>query len=185
LNGARIEAVFMSWTFARLTAAAAASILLASCAGAPRNDGAPLASIDADGMQQCVPYARLHSGIDIHGDAYTWWEQAAKHFKRSPSPSEGAVIVLANSAHLRGGHVAVVRGVVSAREILVDHANWFNDGAIYVGNPVIDASAAHDWSAVRVWNMRTGSWGIRTYPVRGFIQPAHRSKAMAVAQLVP
>ena len=31
----------------------------------------------ADGYWQCVPFARLMSGIQIFGDARTWWSQAA------------------------------------------------------------------------------------------------------------
>ena len=47
---------------------------------------------------------------------------------------------------------------------------WFDDGKIYVNDPVEDVSKANDWSLVRVWNMRTGSWG-KTYDVQGFIWP--------------
>ena len=57
------------------------------------------------------------------------------------------------------GHLAVVREVVSPREIRVDHANWLDDGAIYLNDPVADVSPDNDWSAVRVWNIKTGAWG--------------------------
>jgi hypothetical protein len=63
----------------------------------------------------------------------------------------------------------VVRGLISAREIRVDHANWLNDGSIYVNDPVMDVSADNDWSAVRVYNLKTGGWGSKVYPVQGFI----------------
>ena len=39
------------------------------------------------------------------------------------------------------GHVAVVRDRFRAREIRVDHANWLDDGSIYVNDPVEDVSA--------------------------------------------
>jgi surface antigen len=118
---------------------------------------------------QCVPYAREHSRIKITGDAYTWWAQAAGRYERGPDPAAGTVMVLYNYAGPQRGHVAVVRKVVSAREIRVDHANWLDDGAIYVNDPVVDVSAANDWSQVRVWNIKTGGWGSRIYPVQGFI----------------
>ncbi|MEO8896348.1 MAG: hypothetical protein ABI450_10750, partial [Rhizomicrobium sp.] len=43
--------------------------------------------------------------------------------------------------------------------------------AIYLDDPVADVSASNDWSQVRVWNIRTGGWGTRIYPVQGFIGP--------------
>src|SRR5262245_54809989 len=45
--------------------------------------------------QQCVPYARNHSGVAIWGDAYTWWDQAAGRFGRTRRPVTGAVMVIA------------------------------------------------------------------------------------------
>jgi hypothetical protein len=118
---------------------------------------------------QCVPYAREHSQIKITGDAYTWWAQAAGRYERGPNPAAGTVMVLSNYAGPSRGHVAVVRRMISAREIRVDHANWLDDGAIYVNDPVADVSAANDWSQVRVWNIKTGGWGTKVYPVQGFI----------------
>jgi len=118
---------------------------------------------------QCVPYAREHSTIKIFGDAWTWWDQASGKYERGGSPAIGAVLVLHNYAGPQHGHVAVVKRVVSPREIRIDHANWLNDGSIYVNNPVMDVSAANDWSQVRVYNIQTGGWGARIYPVQGFI----------------
>ena len=124
---------------------------------------------------QCVPYARAHSSVKIYGDAWTWWEQAAGRFPRQSTPRAGAVMVLAGYDGPDSGHVAVVRALVTPREIRVDHANWLDDGAIYLDDPVADVSRANDWSEVRVWNVKTGAWGGRTYPVQGFIGPAERS----------
>jgi len=118
---------------------------------------------------QCVPYAREQSGIDIHGDAYTWWDKAAGKYPRGSLPEPGTVMVLHNYAGPTHGHLAVVRQVVSPREIRVDHANWLNDGSIYVNDPVQDVSDSNDWSVVRVFNLRAGAWGSRLYPVQGFI----------------
>lgn len=118
---------------------------------------------------QCVPYARDHSDVKIYGDAWTWWQQAAGRYPESTAPSVGAVMVLVGYAGPERGHVAVVRQVISAREIRVDHANWLDDGSVYVNDPVEDVSAGNDWSAVRVFNIKTGGWGGKTYPVQGFI----------------
>ena len=48
-------------------------------------------------------------------------------------------------------------------------AGWLDDGAIYLNDPVQDVSANNDWSQVRVYNIKTGGWGSRIYPVQGFI----------------
>ena len=118
---------------------------------------------------QCVPYAREHSQIKIMGDAWTWWDKASGKYERGPNPATGAVLVLTGYAGPNRGHVAVVRRVVSAREIRIDHANWLDDGSIYVNDPVVDVSTANDWSQVKVWNIKTGGWGTKIFPVRGFI----------------
>lgn len=120
---------------------------------------------------QCVPYAREHSAIKISGDANTWWGKAAGKYERGASPAAGTVMVLYNYAGSGSGHVAVVRRIVSSREIRIDHANWLNDGSIYVNDPVVDVSAANDWSQVKVWNIKTGGWGTKIFPVQGFIGP--------------
>lgn len=115
---------------------------------------------------QCVPYARQRSGVLIFGDAHTWPEQARGRYQISMRPRVGSVLMLGGTA---GGHVAVVTAVLSESEILVDHANWANDGSIHLNAPVIDASGRGDWSSARVWHMNSGQMGARAYPVRGFI----------------
>jgi hypothetical protein len=119
--------------------------------------------------QQCVPYAREHSDVKIYGDAWTWWDQAVGRYAESALPQTGAVMVLTNYAGPERGHVAVVRQLISSREIRVDHANWLDDGAIYLNDPVQDVSPDNDWTQVRVYNIKTGGWGSRIYPVQGFI----------------
>ena len=118
---------------------------------------------------QCVPYARAHSSVKIFGDATTWWDQASGKYQRGERPEPGAVMVLNNYAGPDHGHLAVVRQLISAREIRVDHANWLNDGSVYVNDPVADVSAANDWTLVRVFNLQTNAWGAKVYPVQGFI----------------
>jgi hypothetical protein len=137
----------------------------------PSETGRNSVSSPADAPLQCVPYARLHSQVKLYGDAYTWWDQAAGKFSRNDSPAKGSVMVLTGYAGPARAHVAVVRALVSPREIRIDHANWLDDGAIYVNDPVVDVSPGNDWSKVRVWNIRDGNWGTRVYPVQGFIGP--------------
>ncbi len=119
----------------------------------------------------CVPYARQASGIGLVGDAYTWWDQAEGRYAREAMPRSGTLLVLVNYAGPKRAHLAYVTRIVSSREIRIDHANWLNDGNIYLNSPVIDVSAANDWTEVRVWNNRDGHMGIKTYNVRGFITP--------------
>jgi len=126
---------------------------------------------------ECAPYARAHSSVKLYGDAWTWWDKAAGKFSRAFAPETGAVLVLMGYAGTQRGHVAVVRSLVSDREIRVDHANWLGDGSIYLDDPVADVSANNDWSQVRVWNIKTGGWGSRIYPVQGFIGPGGDRKS--------
>jgi surface antigen len=169
--------------FAKLAAVALLALSLEGCASDVMEYGPPpmplpresaQASIRNDGQAplQCVPYARAHSAIKIYGDAYTWWDKAAGKYPRATLPETGAVMVLNNYAGPNRGHVAVVRRVVDGREIRVDHANWLDDGSIYVNDPVQDVSRDNDWSVVRVFNLKTGAWGGRLYPVQGFIGSA-------------
>jgi len=171
----------MVGSFVRLAAAAAFCTVLAGCAGGPdlaSNDDygrAPRDSRDSATMTvpdtplSCVPFAREHSNIDIHGDAWTWWDQAQGRYPRGERPSPGAVMVLDGYAGSKRAHVAVVRRIVSRREIRVDHANWLNNGAIFLDDPVADISPNNDWSEVLVWNVQTHGWGGHVYNVQGFI----------------
>lgn len=120
--------------------------------------------------KQCVPFAREESGVEIYGDANTWWQQARGRYERVESPEEEAVMVLRGYATDARGHVAVVREIVSPTLIIVDHANWLNGGEITRNVPVRDVSANNDWSQVQVWHVPGQHWGSRTYNVQGFIQ---------------
>jgi surface antigen len=137
----------------------------------PPEHGESMVRAERHAPLQCVPYVRDHSDVKLHGDAYTWWDKAEGRFARGQTPQEGAVMVLNGYAGPARAHVAVVRRIVSAREIRVDHANWLDDGAIYIDDPVVDVSADNDWSQVKVWNIKAGAWGSRIYPVQGFIGP--------------
>ncbi len=129
----------------------------------------PAPSMSYDDLQ-CVPYARLASGINLRGDAYTWWDNAAGVYQRGSQPVPGSVLVLAQTNRLRSGHVAVVRQVVSSREILVDHANWV-PGTVINNQSVYDVSPANDWTMPRFYNLEAGVYG-SVYPAYGFIYNA-------------
>lgn len=160
----------------KLAGTALMALALAGCASdvmqyseMPHKSGKSVVQAENQKPLQCAPYAREHSKIKIFGDAYTWWDKAAGRYPRGQAPQAGSVMVLHDYAGPTNGHVAVVRNLISAREIRVDHANWLDDGSIYVNDPVMDVSADNDWSAVRVYNLKTGGWGSRVYPVQGFI----------------
>src|SRR3546814_12206336 len=87
----------------------------------------PTRPVDAssllDYVGQCVPFARAASGIQIYGDAWTWWGQAADRYQRGHTPRLAPVIVFAQSPKPRLGHVAVTRLTGSARVAVVSADN--------------------------------------------------------------
>ncbi len=117
---------------------------------------------------ECVIYARGLTGIDLSGDAWTWWRGAAGRYRRGNIPEVGATLVMGRKGRSRG-HLAVVVRVVSAREVVTRHANWLNNGQIHLDTPVRDVSRRGDWSAVRVWYVPGNVLGKSTYPAYGFI----------------
>jgi hypothetical protein len=162
----------------KVAAVAAVAFAMAACASTRVPATATFDTSDAPRLvtpekpTSCVPFARERSGIALYGDAYTWWGQARGRYDQDDKPSEGSVMILGGYGGPKRGHVAVVTRVVSAREIRVDHANWLNDGRLYLNTPVIDVSPDNDWTQVRVWNTRDGHLGGTTYAVMGFIAPA-------------
>lgn len=122
---------------------------------------------------QCVPYARQISGIQIRGDAYTWWGQAEGRYARGFWPKVGAVMALRPHGNSHLGHVAAVSRIIDERTILIRHANWSpingRRGQIEDNVKVIDVSSANDWSEVRVWYAPIQALGGSVWPVQGFI----------------
>jgi len=117
----------------------------------------------------CVEFARARSGLALFGDAKFWWARAKNIYARLRTPAEETVMVFTATKRLAKGHVAVVTHIVSSREIRVDQANWQNHGEIDRSTPVLDVSKKNDWSQVRVWDIRSKSFGGHVYPVSGFI----------------
>ena len=128
---------------------------------------------------QCVTFARSVSGIQIRGNANTWWGQAAGRYERGQTPRVGSVLAFEATRRMRVGHVAMVSQVVSEREVLLTHANWTRPGRVETGARAVDVSAAGDWSQVKV---QYGSgMGTSTYPTKGFIYSGHSGEALAAA----
>jgi surface antigen len=126
-----------------------------------------------------VPIARVLSGIDIRGNADTWWSQAEGRYSRGNAPRRGAVLTFKPHGSMQLGHVAAVSKVVDDRTILITHSNWSpingRRGQIERDVKVIDVSDAGDWSRVRVWFAPTQDLGTTAYPVYGFIYPAGKA----------
>lgn len=125
---------------------------------------------------QCVPFARSVSGIQIWGDAWTWWDQARGKYQRGAAPRPGAVLVFAKTDQLRYGHVAVVSRIVEDRVVMLTHANWSRfageRGKAEQDVTLFDVSSRGDWSQVRVWYRDNQGLGGSTYPTYGFIYPS-------------
>lgn len=140
----------------------AAALLLSGLVVAPASGATVL---------QCVPYARIVSGVAIRGDALTWWDEAAGQYKRGHKPRKGAVLAFRPHGPMQLGHVAVVSRILDDRRVLIRHANWSVPGAIEEDVLAIDVSEDGDWSQVRVWHSPTAQMGARTNPTFGFIYP--------------
>lgn len=121
---------------------------------------------------QCVPYARRVSGIELKGDAYTWWRQADGLYQRGQQPEPGAVLSFKRTRGMYLGHVAVVTETVGPRKILITQAHWPTPGRrhgdISHAISVIDVSSGNDWTQVRVEIGHSGRYG-SVYQTNGFI----------------
>ncbi|HYZ61542.1 MAG TPA: CHAP domain-containing protein [Acetobacteraceae bacterium] len=115
---------------------------------------------------QCVPFARENTGIELSGNANTWWAGAEGVYERGAKPEVGSVLSFRATGRMRMGHVAVVANVIDSRNIEIDHANW-GRGQISRNMTVVDVSPNNDWTAVRV-GLSTGDYG-SIYPTDGFI----------------
>jgi len=135
----------------------------------------------------CVPYARSVSGIDVPGNAWQWWDNAAGRYARGNQPEPGSVLSFTSNGRMRLGHVAVVSRVVNPREIEVDQANWWGPGArggVSHDIPVVDVSENNDWTAVRVGLGNSGEFG-SVYPTNGFIYNRPDDGRMVTAVITP
>jgi len=148
---------------------------------------APISGAMADTYWQCVPFARLVSGIQIFGDAYTWWRQAVGKYETGFTPRAGAVLCFKPTGRMSLGHVAVVSQVLTDRVIQITHANWSRidgtRGQIEKDVTVVDVSPQGDWSTVKVWYDPARDLGSTTYPTYGFIYQDAQAKQVASSGL--
>lgn len=135
---------------------------------------APYNAVGAEGLQ-CVPYARELTGIQIRGDAHTWWGQAEGRYERGNKPRPGAIMSFRPYGKMELGHIAAVQRVIDDRRVIISHANWSTiDGRRgHIENDVLamDVSRNNDWSKVRVWYTPIGKLGTTAWPLNGFIYP--------------
>jgi len=159
-----------------LSSVAVALVLAFSSGGAAR----------ADTYWECASFARLFSGIQIFGDAWTWWNKAAGAYSRGATPQAGAVLVFKPNGAMSLGHVAVVSQVLTDRVIQVTHANWSiiagNRGKVEKDVTVVDVSPKGDWSQVKVWYDPVRDLGSTVYPTYGFIYQKAQGAAKSAAQ---
>ncbi len=139
---------------------------------------------------QCAPFARMFSGIQLFGNAASWWDQAVGKYLRGNVPEVGSVLVFKAFKSMRVGHVATVSEIVSSRIIKVTHANWSvingRRGQVEKDVTVVDTSEKGDWSKVKVWYASLKDVGQTAYPVYGFIYKGGDAKpadADTLAQL--
>src|SRR6218665_2414544 len=122
---------------------------------------------------QCVPYARRGTGVQIYGDAHTWWGQADGRYAKGGVPKVGAVMSFRANGSSRLGHVAAVSKLVDSRNLLISHANWSpingRRGQIEKNVRAMDVSKDNDWSSVRVWYGPIKALGARHWRLNGFI----------------
>ena len=145
----------------------------------------PVSGAVADIYWQCVPFARLISGIQIFGDARTWWDQASGKYEKGSTPRAGAVLCFKPTGRMTRGHVAVVSNVLTERVVQITHANWSRIGGtrgqVEKDVTVIDVSPSGDWSEVKVWYESAGDLGTTTYPTHGFIYQDREAQLMAAS----
>ena len=128
-----------------------------------------MAPVKSSRAANCALYARAETGVALYGAAGGWWDEADGRYERGHMPAVGAILVFKRTRQIPSGHVAVVARIISAHEILVDHANWYH-GTVSRGMSVIDTSPDHDWTSVAVINLPSGTHG-RDYPTYGFVYP--------------
>lgn len=141
--------------------------------------GVMTAAPSVAGVLQCAPFAREISGIELYGNAATWWSQAQGQYDRGHQPRIGAVLTFSASRSMPVGHVATVSKVVNDREVLLTHANWSYRGGIERNVRAIDVSPNNDWTDVRVWYGPIADLGLRSNAAYGFIYPNDGEKQAA------
>lgn len=163
----------MTGWIAKIAAGAALALAAVPVGAETLRDVRDVTQDDSLPYLQCVPYARQVSGIQIYGDAHTWWGQAEGRYQRGSTPRVGAVMAFEPHGNMLLGHVAAVSRIVDSRTVLLRHANWSpingRRGQIEDDVRAVDVSENNDWSAVRVWYAPIQALGTTAWPVEGFI----------------
>ena len=166
-----------------------AAFALLACASPALADDFAGHGAELDAYLQCAPYAREVSGIQLYGDAYTWWDQAQGRYSTGHAPRAGAVMAFRAQNNMPLGHVATVSRVLDSRRVLLDHANWSpidgRRGQVEKDVLAIDVSPANDWSEVRVWYAPLGKVGTTAWPVAGFIYADGRPQPRVQIAMAP
>jgi surface antigen len=142
----------------------------------------------ADSYWQCATFARMFSGIQLFGDAWTWWNQALGKYSTGETPQAGSVLVFKRNNGMRDGHVAVVSRVLTDRIIQVTHANWSviqgHRGKVEKDVTIVDVSPQGNWSQVKVWYDPVRDLGNTVYPTYGFIYSTAQNTAKLASMSV-
>jgi len=177
----RSTVAVLAAAFATVLAAGSAAAADSSSSGlsAPAPGKTPFSFFSKTSGWQCAEFARMFSGIQLFGDARTWWAQALGKYARGFTPESGSVLVFKPYGPMTRGHVAVVSEVLTERIIQVTHANWSpiagRRGKVEKDVTVVDVSKAGDWSQVKVFYDPTGDLGTTVYPTYGFVYKAARA----------
>ncbi len=135
---------------------------------------------------QCVTFARNFTGMQIFGDAWTWWEKATGKYEEGQAPKPGAVLVFKSQGKMKLGHVAVVSQIITDRYIQITHANWSpvngRRGRVEENVNVLDVSEKGDWSKVKVWYGPLNDLGTTIYTTYGFIYNSQNQNQNAQVQ---
>lgn len=135
---------------------------------------------------QCVTFARNFTGMQIFGDAWTWWEKATGKYDEGQAPKPGAVLVFKSQGKMKLGHVAVVSQIITDRYIQITHANWSpvngRRGRVEENVNVLDVSEKGDWSKVKVWYGPLNDLGTTIYTTYGFIYNSQNPAQTAQVQ---
>ena len=137
---------------------------------------------------QCVTFVRQFTGMQIFGDAWTWWEKATGKYAEGARPKPGSVLVFRPQGRMKLGHVAVVSQIITDRYIQVTHANWSpingRRGQVEDHVNVMDVSDKGDWSKVKVWYGPLNDFGTTVYTTYGFIYGDTPQSHAAAQQLI-
>ena len=95
---------------------------------------------------QCAPFAREVSGIDLHGNANTWWGQAAGRYERGQRPEPGAVVCRMAPSFLRFGswQLPASRGDTALLRGLTDYTLRHHFPELAAGTENCPRGCSHD-----------------------------------------